>query len=496
MTVNVAIYTRQSVADDKEFGSLEAQRQAIESYVSSQPDWRALPEHYDDAGYSGGTTERPAFQQLLLDIDHGGIDVVACYKLDRLSRSINDFVRVTDLFERHNVRFVSVTQAFDTSTSLGRMTVNLLATFATYERDMIRERTRDKMAATRRRGLWTGGNVPIGYSAKDKRLVVKKEEADVVRELFQLYLTLRSTLAVAAELNRRGHRTKKGGRFTKQAVKRVLTNPVYVGKVRQGGDLYDGAHEAIIDRDTWEAVQPQFERNGTGGRPRQPAKSGALLLGLVRCGCGAGVTVHSSRRGNRRYASYVCQRYQKEGAASCPGSRVPAADLEAFVVDQIRSIGKDPSLVGETIAATRREVLERKPNLEAELKPLQTTEEKLSRERRNILDAIAKNGAGSRGLFEKLGEVETRLDQVTRRVEQVRAELAVLEGQVIDEDDLRSALASFDPVWDQLFPAEKARILQLIIEQVTYNACEGEVEITFRPGGVRALAKNGRRETA
>ena len=207
-TIRVAIYTRQSVADDKEFGSLDAQREAVESYIRSQPNWEVLPARYDDAGFSGGTTERPAFRRLLEDIERGGIGAVAVYKLDRLSRSINDFVRITDLFERHKVRFVSTTQAFDTSTSVGRMTVNLLATFATFEREMIAERTRDKMAATRRLGHWTGGVPPLGYVAKNKRLVVHTEEAKQVREIFQLYCDLGSMLQVCEELNRRGWTTK------------------------------------------------------------------------------------------------------------------------------------------------------------------------------------------------------------------------------------------------------------------------------------------------
>ena len=197
-TVRVAIYTRQSVADDLEFNSLEAQRQAVEAYTESQRSegWVALPECYDDSGFSGGNTDRPAFKELLEAVARGGIDVVAVYKLDRLSRSISDFVRIADLFQKHGVRFVSTTQAFDTSTPVGRMTVNLLATFATFEREMISERTRDKMSATRRKGHWTGGVPPRGYDAQEMRLVVNDPEAAELREIFDLYLGLGSILSV------------------------------------------------------------------------------------------------------------------------------------------------------------------------------------------------------------------------------------------------------------------------------------------------------------
>ena len=207
------------------------------------------------------------------------------------------------------------------------------------------------------------------------------------------------------------------------------------------------------------------------------------------------MTIHTARKRSRVYRSYVCQEYLKRGAAACPGSRINVADLESFVVDRIRGIGKDPALVRETVATAQAAVQRRSPELEGELKDLQPRERALADERRNLLDAVAKNGA-QRGLFEKLGEVEADLDQVSRRLGQVRSEIAALDGQTIDEEDLRAALAAFDGIWGELVPGERARVLELLIEGVTFDASEGEVEIALRPGGVRTLASENERESA
>jgi len=201
------------------------------------------------------------------------------------------------------------------------------------------------------------------------------------------------------------------------------------------------------------------------------------------------MTTHASRRGTRKFIYYVCRTYQRQGASACPGSRAPIAALEAAVIDQIRAIGKDPGIVRETVEAARREFKTRKPVLQEELQELEHRGPVLETERRKILDAIAKNGTKSGGLFEKLGEVEAELDRVSRRTEEVRGEIATLENEVLDEEDLRQALAAFDPIWERLTTAERARVLQLLIDEVRYNASEGEVEIVFRPGGVRAMAK-------
>ena len=504
-TRRVAIYTRQSVADDLEFNSLQAQRQAIEAYILSQKSlgWEVLPEPYDDHGCSGGSIERPAFQRLLADVEAGKVDVVAVHRLDRLSRSIGDFVRVMELLSEHGASLVSTTQAFDTGTSLGRMTMNLLATFATYERDMIRERTQEKMAATRRRGMWTGGVPVLGFDLVAKKLVVDKEEADRVRAIFRLYLERGSLLAVAEELSRLGWTTKthpSGGRavggraFDKHTVRRILENVVYRGKIQYRDQIYDGAHEAIVDEATWTSAQELLRENGRHEWKRC-SRSGAILSGIVRCGqCESAMTTHHTKSGNRRYGYYVCQTAQKRGASACPGSRVATQDLEAFVIERVKDIGRDPALVRETIEATGKALVARRPEIETELRHLGIYRDQLGKQRRNLVDAVAKAGPKAHGLLEKIGEVEVALTDVNGKIDALEAEVQGLEGQTIDEADLRAALASFTPVWDQLFPAERARIVQLLLQSVTYNAGAGEVEITFRPGGVRALAGDGKKE--
>ncbi|MCX6621193.1 MAG: recombinase family protein, partial [Acidobacteria bacterium] len=270
-TVRCAIYTRKSTDEglEQEFNSLDAQREAAEAYILSQRSEGlvALPEHYDDGGFSGGNLDRPALQRLLGDIQTGVVQCVAVYKVDRLSRSLIDFSRIIEVFEKHNVSFVSVTQQFNTTNSLGRLTLNILLSFAQFEREIIAERTRDKMSAARRKGKWTGGHPMLGYDIDPRggRLVVNPDEAQQVRAMFELYLDYQALLPVVRELDRRGWRTKRwvpqqgsarGGKpFAKGLLFRLLTNPIYAGKVDFKGQIYQGEHESIVDARTWERVQ-------------------------------------------------------------------------------------------------------------------------------------------------------------------------------------------------------------------------------------------------
>lgn len=275
--VRCAIYTRKSTEEglDQDFNSLDAQREAGEAFILSQrgEGLVALPGHYDDGGFSGGNMERPALQQLLTDIRAGGVDCVVVYKVDRLSRSLIDFARIVETFEKHTVSFVSVTQQFNTTNSLGRLTLNILLSFAQFEREIIAERTRDKMSAARRKGKWTGGHPVLGYDidARGGRLVPNAKEAQEVRAIYNLYLNYGSLLTVVREVNCRGWNTKQwttrkaethGGRpFTKGRLYRVLTNRIYTGYVQYKGQIYGGEHEAIVAPDAWERVQELLHRN-------------------------------------------------------------------------------------------------------------------------------------------------------------------------------------------------------------------------------------------
>jgi site-specific DNA recombinase len=496
-TVRVAIYCR--VSDDdrlgQEFNSLDAQRESIEAYVRSQrgSGWAALPDRFDDGGFTGANTERPAFKRLMAAIEAGGVDVVAVYKIDRLSRSLVDFVKVMETFDHKGVRFVSVTQAFDTSTSMGRLVLNILMSFAEFERQVISERTRDKLAATKRKGFWCGGRPVLGYDAIDKKLVVNQAEAERVREIMQLFLDFGSLVATLEELERRGWKNKAGGIYNKDTLRRLLTNPLYLGKVSYLDEIHDGVHDRIIDQELWDSVQHQLQhppREHRGGTN----KWGALLTGISRCGtCGAALSHHFSKRGNRCYSYYVCQTQQKQGAARCPGSRVSTTELEEYVVERIRDIGRDPALVSEATKAARKELDAKKPQYIAELRCIEQEAKKLAGERKNLLDAVANGGPGVATLMGRIGELDDLLQKGAARAAEARGELTALESRVIDESDLREALASFIPVWQQLFPKEKSRILRLLVERVEYHAADGKVEIVFRPGGVRAMAREAKK---
>ena len=284
--IRCAIYTRKSSEEglDQEFNSLDAQRESAEAFIASQKaeGWVALPEQYNDGGYSGGSMERPALDRLLRDIAAGKVDCVVVYKVDRLSRSLMDFSRIMETFENHGVSFVSVTQQFNTTHSMGRLTLNILLSFAQFEREIIGERIRDKVAAQRRRGKWAGGVPVLGYdvdrSGPSPRLVVNAAEAGRVREIFRLYLERGSLQPAVAELASRGWQTKRrvtsagravGGRpFDKPGLYNLLTNPLLVGKVVHKGEEFDGEHEAIIDPETFLKVQTLLKSNGRGGGPR------------------------------------------------------------------------------------------------------------------------------------------------------------------------------------------------------------------------------------
>ena len=298
-TVRCAVYTRKSTEDglEQEFNSLDAQRQAGEMFIASQVSegWVCLPDRYDDGGFTGGNMDRPALQRLMADIEAGQVDSIVVYKVDRLSRSLIDFSKIMDVLERHNVAFVSVTQQFNTSTSMGRLMLNVLLSFAQFEREMISERTRDKIAATRRKGKWTGGCPMLGYDVVENggRLRVNEDEAARVREIFELYLDRQSLLTTSAVLEERAWRTKHwvstrgremGGRpFDKNSLFRLLTNRVYLGKITYKDEIYDGEHPAIVDAEIFDRAQHLLKRNGRTGGAHVKNRHGALLKGLVRC---------------------------------------------------------------------------------------------------------------------------------------------------------------------------------------------------------------------
>ena len=290
-----AVYTRKSTDEglDQEFNSLDAQWEACSTYVKSQvgEGWSLNNKRYDDGGISGGTLERPALQNLLEDIRLGRVDVVVVYKVDRLTRSLADFAKLVDLFDEHQVSFVSVTQAFNTASSMGRLTLNVLLSFAQFEREVTAERIRDKIAASKKKGMWMGGSVPLGYDVQDKKLIINQAEANTIRTIFDLYRRHRNVRVVQVETGMLGIRTKArgpgdGGRnkakpFQRGHIYHLLSNSLYLGKVQYQNEIYEGENEAIIDQDVWDEVQAILASNCREGKIRRRSKHPSLLAGLL-----------------------------------------------------------------------------------------------------------------------------------------------------------------------------------------------------------------------
>ena len=367
-----AVYTRKSTEYNLElaFNSLDAQREACEAYIKSQAHegWRLIPGRYDDGAFSGASLDRPALQQLLADVRAGKIDIVLVYKVDRLTRSLADFAKLIELFDAHCVSFVSVTQSFNTNSSMGRLTLNVLLSFAQFERELIGERVRDKIAASKRRGIWVGGPVPLGYAAVDKKIVVVAAEAEAVRTIFARYLELGSVRALVQDLDRRGIRSKPrrcstgrtvgGGRFGVGALAYLLKNRFYIGEVVYRGEVHHGEHEPILDSALFEAVEAKLAAQARARRCRLRGLP-AILSGRLFDNRGNRMSpTHANKRG-ARYRYYVSQAVL-QGKPPPPGlvSRVPAAEIEALVVAALRN-HLNARGGGEGLPANDRDLLER-----------------------------------------------------------------------------------------------------------------------------------------
>jgi site-specific DNA recombinase len=369
-TIRCAIYTRKSTEEglEQEFNSLHAQREAAEAFIKSQAHegWVCLATHYDDGGFTGGNMERPALGRLLADIQAGRIEVVVTYKVDRLSRSLLDFARMMETFERHRISFVSVTQQFNTATSMGRLILNVLLSFAQFEREIISERTRDKIAAARRKGKWVGGQPLLGYDVDPRtfKLVVNDAEVTQVRAIFQLYLEHRGLIPVVQELDHRGWATKRwqtrkgrflGGKpFKNTTLQRLLTNVAYIGRVKYRQESHPGEHAAIIDNKTWKQVQSMLRQNVRPRSAKQRSPSGAMLKGLLRCSaCNYSMTPGTSagRSCVYGYRYYTCVNASKRGARVCPTRSVSAEAIESFTWQHLQELAKTGHLKASTSLA-------------------------------------------------------------------------------------------------------------------------------------------------
>ncbi len=415
--VRCAVYTRKSSEEglDMEFSSLDAQREACEAYTASQKQegWMLVPDRYDDGGVSGGTLERPALKRLLGDIEQGQVDVVVVYKIDRLSRSLMDFSKLVEVFDRRNVTFVSVTQSFNTTTSMGRLTLNILLSFAQFEREVIGERIRDKFAASRKKGMWMGGFVPLGYRVESRKLLIDEKEAATVRMIFERFLKVGSATLLTRTLNAEGLTTRRGKPIDKGFLYKLINNRVYVGDAVHKGTAYPGEHEAIICLELWNRVHGILQESPRVRARRTRTTEPALLKGLIFGPTGCAMSPTYTRKAGRLYRYYVSQSVLKLGPETCPIRRVAAAEIETAVVDQLRGLLRAPEMIVRTWLSTRQ------------------------------------------------------IDED------------------IDESEVRKIIKEIDPVWDELFPAEQTRIVQLLVQRVDVSL-DG-VAIRLRTAGLASL---------
>jgi site-specific DNA recombinase len=500
-TVRCAIYTRKSTQEglEQDFNSLDAQREAAEAYIASQRSegWVTLPDRYDDGGYTGGNTDRPALQRLLEDIKARRVDCVVVYKVDRLSRSLLDFAKMMEVFERHGVSFVSVTQQFSTTNSMGRLTLNILLSFAQFEREIISERTRDKMSAARRKGKWIGGYPVLGYDIDSGggRLVVNRDEARRVRRIFELYLEHEALLSVLSELDRQGWRNKRwttqegvtrgGLPFTKASLYNLLTNRVYCGRVDFRGAIYEGEHEAIIDQAVWDRVQETLRQHGQTKGAALKNKYGALLRGLLFCAsCGTPMIHSCTARGSKRWRYYICYNAQQRGWQNCETKSVSAPVIEGAIVEAIRKLGSSPEIAGETALKAREQILRKVEELQQNHEAAQTEFRRLNAE----LGRLAGDASPSR--YDRILALQPDVQAAEGRLASLAAELRDWQSMEINETDLARALTEFEPVWKSLTTAEQTRLVKLTVESVAYGK-GGKVTINFRTAGLRELCNGG-----
>jgi DNA invertase Pin-like site-specific DNA recombinase len=412
-----AVYTRKSTEEglEQEFNSLDAQREACEAYVASQKaeGWLLVPDRYNDGGYSGGTLERPALKRLIADIEAKKVDVVVVYKIDRLSRSLMDFARLVEVFDRNAVTFVSVTQSFNTTTSMGRLTLNVLLSFAQFEREVIGERIRDKFAASRRKGMWMGGWAPLGYDIKDRKLVINETEAKVVRSIFKRFARGIQPQILVEELAKEGATNKSGKPIDKGYLYRGLHNRVYLGEAVHKGTAYPGEHAPIIERNVWDQAHALISPSMRERTKRTLGRTPALLKGLVFGPSGAAMTPAHTRKGGKLYRYYVSTDILRSGARASPIKRITAAQLETIVIEQIKVILQSPEIIVASWRAARKTLV---------------------------------------GLTER---------------------------------EVAQELHRFDGLWSELFPAEQAKLIQLLVHRVDIS--EAGADVTLKVEGLSTI---------
>lgn len=479
--VRCAIYTRKSSDEGlgQEFNSLDAQRESGEAFIASRKGegWVCLPERFDDGGYSGGNIERPGLARLLEAVERGEVDVVVVYKLDRLTRSIRDFAEIMEALESQGVAVASVTQPINSGDSMGRLMVHILLSFAQFERELASERTRDKIAASRKKGIWTGGRPVLGYDFAGSKLVVNEREAQDVRRIFGWYLELKSLRALLAKLQAEGVTNKRwtttagaetgGNPFSLSTISSLLSNVLYIGRVPHLETSYEGQHEAILDPKLFLRVQEILQENRSCGASLRQNKYGGLLKGLLTCaGCGCAMVHTSTTKCVREsswtksvYRYYTCRSPELIGKRRCPSGTIPAEQIEAFVIERVREELAKQDIAGLVYERFRCEAGKEISDLEA-------------MEAQAHLDNFK---ALKRGDSVSADHLEQEVDLINRA--KARVELAIPT-----RAEVEAQVKEFEGMWRNLTPTERSCLIAHVVKSVRFDAKDGEITIEWHDG--------------
>jgi len=497
----VAIYTRKSTDENMggDFTSLDSQREYCEAFIKSREaeGWRVFPVEYNDPGFTGGNMDRPGLKHLLSDARQGKIQVVVTYKYDRLSRNTKDFLHVLDIFDKHGIVYVSVTQPIDTGSSVGRLMRSILVDFSQFERELISERTRDKRSAMAKKGKWAGGPPVLGYDADEetKKLGINAPEAKQVRILYETYLKTKSLSQAANFLNKQGLRMKmwttrdgnvRGGRrFNKSNLDYVLRNPVYIGKISHKGDVHEGEHKGIVDPLIFERVSRMLKANGKKNTSPNQDKHNFMLRGLVRCGaCGQAMSPNFAYSKGRKYFYYKCISITKLDKSACPTKSAPARELERLVLDRIAFLGNQKEVVTEIVERARQMTGTELPTKKKDRVRLIAEIGRQEAEVGNITSILAAHGPSAphyRALMDKLEQVQGRREELEKQVQKLDCEVVELESRQIDAEIIRRNLESFSGFYTKLTPPQQKELLALLVAEVVYDTQASKMKLTLRP---------------
>ena len=480
--IRCAVYTRVSTENqaEKDYSSLESQKEHILNFIKSRKfeGWELFG-IYEDAGFSAASLDRPELQRMLRDIRKGLIDVVLVYKIDRLTRSHKDFYYLIEFFDKYNVELVAA-QKFDTTNAMGRLLRSIMLDFAQFEREMTAERTRDKMKARAKKGLWNGGCLPLGYDydPENKKLIINPKEAKIVKFIFETYLKEGSISKVVKALNKKGYKTKNGKDFIYTSTRHILENPIYAGKIKYSGEIYQGNHEAIIDERIFEEVQRMLKRNKKECKSIKQNKYDFLLRGLLRCGyCGSNLTTHYTLKNGDKFFYYKCTRIQHRDKTACLSKPLPAREFDNVMVESIGSMAKDNRLLKRILERSNRVVLNEIEELRKEEIKLEKEIERKSEEIRKLLNLFLFDKNPPIEVREEVNKRSKEKEELEKKLEEIRLKIRRKESTVIDFEIIKKGFEGFYKVYPSLEPKERQALARLFIKEV--KIFNDKVDIEF-----------------